>query len=121
MSIAKDIDGGVAPPGQRGREPAPISSDCITSPIDMDRAWRLHPQVALRPERFGALAYHFGTRRLSFLKTRMLLDVVTALDGVRSAREACTQAGVSAAEFAQYGRALTTLATSEMIVCAGAS
>ena len=31
-------------------------------------AWRLHPQVALRPEPFGALLYHFGTRRLSFLQ-----------------------------------------------------
>ena len=25
--------------------------------------------MSLRPEPFGALAYHFGTRRLSFLKT----------------------------------------------------
>ena len=26
------------------------------------------PQVALRPEPFGALAYHYGNRRLVFLK-----------------------------------------------------
>jgi putative mycofactocin binding protein MftB len=46
------------------------------SGIDLDRPWRLHPQVAVRPEPFGALLYHFGTRRLSFLKDRTLLDVV---------------------------------------------
>jgi putative mycofactocin binding protein MftB len=45
----------------------------------LDRGWRLAPQVALRPEPFGALAYHFGTRRLSFLKSRILFDVVTTL------------------------------------------
>ena len=39
----------------------------------------VHPQVSLRPESFGALAYHFGTRRLSFLKSRTLLDVVESL------------------------------------------
>ncbi|MGH2874899.1 MAG: mycofactocin biosynthesis chaperone MftB, partial [Solirubrobacteraceae bacterium] len=44
--------------------------------FDLQRAWRLHGQVALRPERVGALAYHYGTRRLSFLKTRKLLAVV---------------------------------------------
>ena len=42
-------------------------------------AWALDRQVALRPEPFGALAYHFGTRRLSFLKSRTLLAVVQAL------------------------------------------
>ena len=31
--------------------------------------------VALRPERFGALAYHFGTRRLSFLRRRSQASV----------------------------------------------
>ncbi len=34
----------------------------------LDRALELHPQVALRPEPFGALAYHYGNRRLVFLK-----------------------------------------------------
>jgi putative mycofactocin binding protein MftB len=33
----------------------------------LDRAWALAPQVSVRPEQFGALLYHFGTRRLSFL------------------------------------------------------
>ena len=44
--------------------------------FDPDRGWRLHPQVAVRPEPFGALLYHFGTRKLSFLKNRTILAVV---------------------------------------------
>ena len=38
--------------------------------FDLNRGWRLSPAVALRPEPFGALAYHFGNRRLSFLRQR---------------------------------------------------
>ena len=38
-------------------------------PVHEAAAWRLADSVALRPEPFGALAYHFGTRKLSFLKT----------------------------------------------------
>ncbi|MDA0161076.1 mycofactocin radical SAM maturase [Solirubrobacter ginsenosidimutans] len=34
------------------------------------RAARLGADTALRPERFGALAYDFGTRRLSFVRRR---------------------------------------------------
>jgi mycofactocin biosynthetic radical S-adenosylmethionine protein MftC len=34
------------------------------------QAARLGPEVELRPERFGALAYDFGTRRLSFVRRR---------------------------------------------------
>jgi mycofactocin radical SAM maturase len=37
---------------------------------ELKRAARLDPDVELRPERFGALAYHFGTRRLSFVRRR---------------------------------------------------
>ena len=37
--------------------------------FDLDRPWQLHPQVSVRPEPFGALLYHFGTRRLWFLKS----------------------------------------------------
>ena len=35
--------------------------------------------MALRPEPFGALVYHFGTRKLSFLKSKPLVTVVEAL------------------------------------------
>ncbi|HEX6025139.1 MAG TPA: mycofactocin biosynthesis chaperone MftB [Solirubrobacter sp.] len=83
--------------------------------FDLERAWSVHPQVALRPEPFGALAYHFGTRRLSFLKSRTLLAVVEALDSQPSARDACRAAGVPDDQLPQYTRALATLAETGMI------
>jgi putative mycofactocin binding protein MftB len=83
--------------------------------FDARRAWALHPQVALRPEPFGALAYHFGTRRLSFLKSRTLLAVVESLASQPSAREACLAAGVPEPELPRYERALATLAETGMI------
>ena len=83
--------------------------------FDLDRPWAVHPQVALRPERFGALAYHFGTRRLSFLKSRMLLAVVEGLASHPSGRAACVAAGVRDADLPAYRRALATLAASGLI------
>jgi len=82
---------------------------------DPARPWALHPQVSLRPESFGALAYHFGTRRLSFLKSRTLLAVVESLAGQPSGLEACRAAGVPDAELDGYERALATLARTGMI------
>jgi mycofactocin biosynthesis protein MftB len=89
--------------------------------FDLDAPWRLHPQVSVRPERFGALLYHFGTRRLSFLKSRALLTVVTSLEGQPSARAACAAAGVAPHELAAYARALETLAAGSMIAPGDAS
>ena len=83
---------------------------------DLRGRWRLDPQVALRPERFGALAYHFGTRRLSFLKSRRLLQVVEGLEGAADPAAACRAAGVAEAELPSYRRALATLAETGMIV-----
>jgi mycofactocin biosynthesis protein MftB len=83
--------------------------------FDLDAPWRLHPQVSVRPERFGALLYHFGTRRLSFLKSRALLTIVSSLDSQPSARAACTAAGVAPHELTAYARALETLAAGSMI------
>ena len=83
--------------------------------FDLDRPWQLHPQVSVRPERFGALLYHFGTRRLSFLKSPALLTVVRELGDAPSAREAFRRAGVTETELPAYTAALATLATSQMI------
>ena len=75
----------------------------------------------MRPERFGALLYHFGTRRLSFLKSPALLTVVNSLGAAPSAREACRTAGVPEAELPAYATALATLASSQMITARAAS
>jgi putative mycofactocin binding protein MftB len=82
--------------------------------FDPDRAWRLHPQVALRDESFGALAYHYGTRRLLFLKSRLLVDLVSSLEQFESAT-AAIDAVIPETERSTYTRALARLATSEVI------
>ncbi len=61
--------------------------------FDLDRPWRLDERVAVRPEPFGALLYHFGTRRLSFLKNQTMLAVVRSLGEHPSARAACASTG----------------------------
>ena len=66
--------------------------------FDLDRAWRVDPRVSMRPEPFGALLYHFGTRRLSFLKNQTVLAVVRSLADHPSARAACLASGVAEAE-----------------------
>jgi mycofactocin biosynthesis protein MftB len=84
--------------------------------FDLDAAWDLHPQAAVRPEPFGALLYHFGTRKLSFVKDRTLLAVVEALADQPSARAACTAAGVAPADLPRFAAALAGLAGSAMLV-----
>lgn len=81
----------------------------------LDRAWELHPSVSVRPEPFGALMYHFGNRRLSFLKTRQLLDVVNGLASAPDARTACLAAGVDPSQLPALGRALASLAAGDLI------
>ena len=84
------------------------------STFDTAAGYELDPKVALRPEPFGALAYHYGSRRLTFLRTPLLADVVRHLgdyDSVDSALEARVPEG----ERAGYRRALSKLATSEFI------
>ena len=80
----------------------------------VDRAWQLNPQVALRDESFGALAYHYGNRRLVFLKSRLLVDLVSSLHEYPSAAEAIS-AVVPEGQRASYTRALSRLAASEVI------
>jgi putative mycofactocin binding protein MftB len=83
--------------------------------FDGERPWTLHPLVSLRPESFGALAYHFGTRRLSFLKSPTLVAVVESLADLPTGHDACRAAGVADGELRRYERALATLAESGMI------
>jgi mycofactocin biosynthesis protein MftB len=94
-----------------------VSTEASTSvgSFDLDRAWCLDERVAVRPEPFGALLYHYGTRRLSFLKDPTVLTVVRSLAQHPSARSACESAGVSGQALPAYERALATLARSAMI------
>ena len=84
--------------------------------IDLESAWALHRRVALRAESFGALAYHYETRRLSFLKHPQLVRVVAELERHDRAADALRAAGVAAEREAPFVRALGTLADTGMIV-----
>jgi putative mycofactocin binding protein MftB len=90
--------------------PSPVAETAFAA----DRAWRLNPQVALRDEAFGALAYHYGNRRLVFLKSRLLVTLVSSLADYPSASEAIA-ACVPERSHAAYERALARLAASEVI------
>lgn len=94
-----------------------MSATSPEDPIfDLTRPWRMHPQVELRPEAFGALAYHFGTRRLSFLKSPDLRELVASLAAHPTAGDACEAAGIDADCLPQYTTALARLAATDMIV-----
>lgn len=71
--------------------------------------------MAVRPEPFGALVYHFGTRKLSFLKDRRLLNIVNALEQAPTMRAAISTEGVPAAEVSTFVAALGALASSCML------
>jgi putative mycofactocin binding protein MftB len=71
--------------------------------------------VALRPEPFGALAYDFRTRRLSFLKTPLLVDVVRTLGDHPDVHTALAGAGVAREQRDAYLGALASLAGSGVI------
>jgi putative mycofactocin binding protein MftB len=78
--------------------------------FDPARPYRKSAQVALRPESFGALAYHFGTRRLSFLKTPTLVEVVTGLERHDDVHATLAAAGVPDRQRRAYLAALAELA-----------
>jgi putative mycofactocin binding protein MftB len=81
----------------------------------LDEPWNLSSSVAIRPEPFGALAYHFGNRRLTFLKTPALVAVVQGLDQQADVRSALIAADVPEAQHESYVRALRGLAAADMI------
>jgi putative mycofactocin binding protein MftB len=83
--------------------------------MQLDEHWALSPSVALRPEPFGALAYHFGTRKLIFLKRPELVAVVRGIGEGPDVRTALVAAGIPEASWASYLTALEGLAASDML------
>ncbi len=86
----------------------------MTTPFEPRRGYRLNPDVALRPEPFGALAYHFGNRRLSFLKAPDLVGLVRGLGAHDCVSDAL--ATVPDGRRDVYLRALAALAAADMII-----
>ena len=84
--------------------------------ITLESPLALHPQVALRPEPFGALAYHYGNRRLVFLKHVDVVATVRTLADHPTLRDALVAAGVAERRWPSFVRALDSLVESDVVV-----
>ena len=87
-----------------------------TAPGDLlDAPLVLHPRVALRPEPFGALAYHYDTRRLNFLRSHDLVALVKALGDHSSPRAAFEASTIDPSRWPAFSKALIALAASDFL------
>ena len=89
----------------------------LLTPPDLviDRQLILDPQVALRPEPFGALAYHYGTRRLIFLKHPDVVRVVQALGDHATVADTLASCGIDRSRWPSFVAALESLLNSEVL------
>ncbi|MEZ5378977.1 MAG: mycofactocin biosynthesis chaperone MftB [Acidimicrobiales bacterium] len=83
--------------------------------FDASRPWQLHHRVALRPEPFGAMAYHYDNRRLNFLRSPELVALVESLDRHPSARAGFEALGIDERRWPSFERALASLALSDFL------
>ena len=81
----------------------------------LDTPLELDPQVALRPEPFGALAYHYGTRRLVFLKDVDVVEVARQLDQHPSLSATLQACGVAETRWPSFAKAFASLNESEIV------
>ena len=71
--------------------------------------------MAIRPEPFGALAYHYDNRKLNFLRSPELVELVRNLGSYSSPRQAFEQLPIEADHWHQYSKALDALAHSNFL------
>jgi len=84
--------------------------------LDTAAPYQLHPQVALRPETFGALAYHYGNRRLTLLRAPELVQLVEHLGEHASVDAALAASTLAPARHPAFATALAALEQSEFLV-----
>lgn len=83
--------------------------------VTLDSACELHPQVALRPEPFGALAYHYGNRKLVFLKHPDVVAVLRDVAAHNTVADTLVAHNVAPERWNSFVNALSSLETSEII------
>ena len=83
--------------------------------VALDAPMELHPQVALRPEPFSALAYHYGNHHLVFLKSPDVLAVMRALDEHPTVADALSTYGMEERRWPAFVAALDSLEHSEVV------
>ncbi len=81
----------------------------------LDTPLELDPQVSLRPEPFGALAYHYGTRRLVFLKHHDVVAVARQLGAHESLSAALQACGIAESRWPSFAKSFATLSESEIV------
>lgn len=91
-----------------------MSTDLL-NPL-LERPLALHPQVALRPEPFGALAYHYGNRRLVFLQHVDMVAVARDLAQHPSLSATLQACGIEQRRWPSFAKAVASLMKSEIIV-----
>ncbi len=91
-----------------------MSTDLL-NPL-LERPLALHPQVALRPEPFGALAYHYGNRRLVFLQHVDMVSVAQHLSEHPSLAATLEACGIDRRRWPSFAKAVESLMKSEIIV-----
>ena len=90
--------------------------DAAASPAGLlSVALELNPQVALRPEPFGALAYHYGNRRLVFLKHLDMVDVAKNLSLHPTLAATLQACGIAPSRWPSFATAFQSLLSSEII------
>jgi mycofactocin biosynthesis protein MftB len=92
----------------------PLATDPVATEL-LDTALELDPQVALRPEPFGALAYHYGNRRLVFMKHADVVAVAQQLAAHPSLAATLEACGIAQSRWPSFARAFASLNESEVV------
>ena len=83
--------------------------------VTLETACELDPRVSLRPERFGALAYHYGNRKLVFLQHPDVVAVVQDLSRHSTLANTLTALGVHPDRWPSFVAAIDSLHSSEIV------
>jgi mycofactocin biosynthesis protein MftB len=81
----------------------------------VDRPLELHPRAALRREPFGALVYHYDTRRLVFLRHPDVVRLVESLADNASLRATLTACDIAESRWPRFEMAIASLIESEIV------
>lgn len=81
----------------------------------LDLALELHPQVSLRAEPFGALAYHYGNRRLVFLRHVDVVAVARSLEQYPTLAATLQACNVEQRRWPTFVKAFASLRASDVV------
>ena len=83
--------------------------------FDPQRGYALDPAVSIRPEPFGGLAYHYGNRRLTFLRSPDLVALVKDLENHSSIDDALAASSIDPSRWPAFRKALASLTNAEVL------